>query len=211
MKLKRKSIAIVFILFLLVVNFSYNCFAMQLGDELKISTGDYYVGEVEYENFIIKAKIIRAVETNEIGYCLEIEKLYPSGEIFKGIGYATDGLAGIISEGYPNKSYGEIGLSSEEEAYFATQIAIWSYVEGYDINGFKGDNRVVEAIKRIYNKGVSKNSEEYNNQYKIYNYNDEVQDIVLVKNSKNEIIEENPSIFNQEDSSILEENIIYGK
>lgn len=206
MKLKRKSIAIVFILFLLVVNFSYNCFAMQLGDELKISTGDYYVGEVEYENFIIKAKIIRAVETNEIGYCLEIEKLYPSGEIFKGIGYATDGLAGIISEGYPNKSYGEIGLSSEEEAYFATQIAIWSYVEGYDINGFKGDNRVVEAIKKIYNQGISKNSEEYNNQYKIYNYNDEVQDIALIKNYRSEVMEEN--------SSALEENqqsIIYGK
>lgn len=214
MKLKRKSIAIVFILFLLVVNFSYNCFAMQLGDELKISTGDYYVGEVEYENFIIKAKIIRAVETNEIGYCLEIEKLYPSGEIFKGIGYGTDGLAGIISEGYPNKSYGEIGLSSEEEAYFATQIAIWSYVEGYDINGFKGNNRVVEAIKKIYNQGISKNSEEYNNQYKIYNYNDEVQDIALIKNYRSEIIEENSSKLNQENSSALDENqqsIIYGK
>lgn len=214
MKLKRKSIAIVFILFLLVVNFSYNCFAMQLGDELKISTGDYYVGEVEYENFIIKAKIIRAVETNEIGYCLEIEKLYPSVEIFKGIGYATDGLAGIISEGYPNKSYGEIGLSSEEEAYFATQIAIWSYVEGYDINGFKGNNRVVEAIKKIYNQGISKNSEEYNNQYKIYNYNDEVQDIALIKNYRSEIIEENSSKLTQENSSALDENqqsIIYGK
>lgn len=206
MKLKRKSIAIVFILFLLVVNFSYNCFAMQLGDELKISTGDYYVGEVEYENFIIKAKIIRAVETNEIGYCLEIEKLYPSGEIFKGIGYATDGLAGIISEGYPNKSYGEIGLSSEEEAYFATQIAIWSYVEGYDINGFKGNNRVVEAIKKIYNQGISKNSEEYNNQYKIYNYNDEVQDIALIKNYRSEVMKENTSALDENQQSI-----IYGK
>lgn len=206
MKLKRKSIAIVFILFLLVVNFSYNCFAMQLGDELKISTGDYYVGEVEYENFIIKAKIIRAVETNEIGYCLEIEKLYPSGEIFKGIGYATDGLAGIISEGYPNKSYGEIGLSSEEEAYFATQIAIWSYVEGYDINGFKGNNRVVEAIKKIYNQGISKNSEEYNNQYKIYNYNDEVQDIALIKNYRSEVMKENSSALGENQQSI-----IYGK
>lgn len=214
MKFKRKSIAIVFILVLLILNFSSNYFAMQLGDELKISTGDYYVGEVEYENFIIKAKIIRAVETNEIGYCLEIEKLYPSGEIFKGIGYATDGLAGIISEGYPNKSYGEIGLSSEEEAYFATQIAIWSYVEGYDINGFKGNNRVVEAIKKIYNQGISKNSEEYNNQYKIYNYNDEVQDIALIKNYRSEIIEENSSKLTQENSSALDENqqsIIYGK
>lgn len=214
MKFKRKSIAIVFILVLLILNFSSNYFAMQLGDEVKISTGDYYVGEVEYENFIIKAKIIRAVETNEIGYCLEIEKLYPSGEIFKGIGYATDGLAGIISEGYPNKSYGEIGLSSEEEAYFATQIAIWSYVEGYDINGFKGNNRVVEAIKKIYNQGISKNSEEYNNQYKIYNYNDEVQDIALIKNYRSEIIEENSSKLTQENSSALDENqqsIIYGK
>ncbi len=206
MKLKRKSIAIVFILFLLVVNLSYNCFAMQLGDELKISTGDYYVGEVEYENFIIKAKIIRAVETNEIGYCLEIEKLYPSGEIFKGIGHATDGLAGIISEGYPNKSYGEIGLSSEEEAYFATQIAIWSYVEEYDVNGFKGNNRVVEAIKRIYNEGISKNSEEYNNQYKIYNYNDEVQDIALIKNYRSEVMKENSSALGENQQSI-----IYGK
>ena len=206
MKFKRKSIAIVFILVLLILNFSSNYFAMQLGDEVKISTGDYYVGEIEYENFIIKAKMIRALETEEIGYCLEIEKLYPSGEIFKSIGYANDGLAGIISEGYPNKNYVEIGLSSEEEAYFATQIAIWSYVEEYDVNGFKGNNRVVEAIKRIYNEGISKNSEEYNNQYKIYNYNDEVQDIALIKNYRSEVMEEN--------SSALEENqqsIIYGK
>lgn len=47
-------------------------------------------------------------------------------------------------------------MKNENEAYFATQIAIWSYLEGYDINAITGEDiNIVNAIRQIYNEGMS--------------------------------------------------------
>lgn len=200
MKIKRKSIFVILILILLLSNFNYKCWAIQLGDETQITTGQNYVGEVQYEDFIIKAKIVREVGTNEIGYCLEIHKEYPSGETFKSIRYATQELAGIISSGYPSKTFNELNLNSEEEAYFATQVAIWIFIEGYDVNAFRGEKRIIEAIKRIYNEGTTKKDESYLGKFMIYNFSDREQDIVLVRNKSKD-----------NGSSVFDENVIYGK
>jgi TQXA domain-containing protein len=203
--MKIKSIFIILLLILLLSNFNYNCWALQLGDETQITTEQDYVGEVQYEDFIIKAKIIREVKTNAIGYCLEINKDYPSGETFKSVGYATEELAGILSAGYPSKTYSELNLNSEEEAYFATQVAIWSLIEGYDVDAFRGERRVVEAIKKIYNEGTTKQDELYFGKFVIYDYNETEQSVVFAKNEQNE---KDSSI---EDSGIIEGNFIYGK
>lgn len=208
MRSKWKSVLIIIVLTLILCNWSYSYWATKLDNEVKITTDKYYVGEVEYENFNIKARMISEVQTNQIGYCLEIDKSYPSGEVFKESGYATKQLAGILASGYPNKSYEELNLFSEEEAYFATQIAIWSFVEGYDANGFKGDTRVVEAIKKIYNEGIRIDKQSYSNEYMLYYSNDNIQDIVLVKNEQSRLLEENR--IKMETKSI-EENSINGK
>ncbi|WP_195262658.1 thioester domain-containing protein [Clostridium sp. 1001275B_160808_H3] len=208
MKSKWKNVLIIVVLTLILCNWSYSYWATKLNNEVKITTDNYYVGEVEYENFNIKAKMIREVETNQIGYCLEIDKSYPKGETFKENGYATKQLAGILASGYPSKSYSELKLYSEEEAYFATQIAVWSFVEGYDVNGFKGDTRVVEAIKKIYNEGIRKDEQSYSNEYMLYYSNDNIQDIALIKNEQSKLREEN--MRNAERKNI-EGSSIYGK
>lgn len=208
MKGKLKTVSIIIGLTLILCNWSYSYWATKLDYEVKISTDSYYVGEIEYENFNIKARMIREVQTNQIGYCLEIDKSYPSGETFNENGYATKQLAGILHSGYPNKNYSELNLFSEEEAYFATQIAVWSFVEGYDVNGFKGDTRVVEAIRNIYNEGIRVDEESYSNEYKLYYSNDNMQDIALVANNESKLREEN----NKEmETKSIEENSIYGK
>ncbi|WP_291648817.1 thioester domain-containing protein [Clostridium sp.] len=208
MKNLWKNVIIIIALTLILCNWSYSYWAIKLDNEVKITTDNYYVGEVEYENFNIKAKMIREVETNQIGYCLEIDKDYPSGEMFKENGYATKQLAGILSSGYPNKSYNELNLFSEEEAYFATQIAVWSFVEGYDVNGFKGDTRVVEAIKKIYNEGIRSDEQSYSNEYILYYSNDNIQDIALIKNEKSRLREEQKKEIERK---AIEENSMYGK
>ena len=82
MKGKLKTVSIIIGLTLILCNWSYSYWATKLDYEVKISTDSYYVGEIEYENFNIKARMIREVQTNQIGYCLEIDKSYPSGETF---------------------------------------------------------------------------------------------------------------------------------
>lgn len=196
MKINKKILSFI-MLVILLVNFNYTCWAVQINDEIKITTSENYIGKLRYEDFSIRAKLIKAVETNEIGYCLEIDKNYPSGETFKFIDYATGKLASILSLGYPNKTYQELNVDSEEEAYFATQIAIWSFIEGYDVNGFIGEERILEAIKKIYKDGIlNKDTLEDSKKYMIYNFNDKVQNIVFLKNNKDGGTEIDSSIIN---------------
>lgn len=74
-----------------------------------------------------------------------------------------------------------------KQIYFATQIAIWSFVEGDDVNGFRGDERILNAIKKIYKDGMlDENTLEDSKKYKIYNFNDKIQNIVFLKNNNSE-------------------------
>lgn len=70
---------------------------------------------------------------------------------------------GIVTNGYPYKSYGELGLADKYEAYFATKIALWTYLLDRDINDWiateeVGASRVLTACKKIYNAGIQVNA-----------------------------------------------------
>lgn len=56
MKSKCKNVIIIIGLTLILCNWSYSYWAIKLDNEVKITTDNYYVGEVEYENFNIKQK-----------------------------------------------------------------------------------------------------------------------------------------------------------
>ena len=66
-------------------------------------------------------------------------------------------VMGIVANGYPTKSLGELGLQSKVEGYYATKIALWCYIiPGWDKKGVRiGVNigctafTVVVAISRI--------------------------------------------------------------
>lgn len=68
-------------------------------------------------------------------------------------------VASILISGSPYKSLDELGLNNEDEASFATQFAVWAYLETLDLNAITpysaGNENVVNAIRKIYNDGMS--------------------------------------------------------
>ena len=60
----------------------------------------------------------------------------------------------VIVNGYPYKTLDELGVKSKEEAYTATQFAIYTVLHNRDINDYKsvgteGGNRTLDAYKKI--------------------------------------------------------------
>ncbi len=70
-------------------------------------------------------------------------------------------VASILISGSPYKTLKELGLNNEDEASFATQFAVWAYLENLDLNAItpysKGNENVVNAIRNIYNDGMNMN------------------------------------------------------
>ena len=150
-------------------------------ESFKVITEKNPLYSVQYDGYNIAARRIRIEGSNNVVYCLEINKNYPSGQNFLLTGSLSRNIENIVAAGYPNRSVGELNLDNESEAYFATQIAIWSGMEGYDVNKFKGDNpKIIEAIKNIYNDGMAG---KYANKIRIKTYktnNDSIQEILTV-------------------------------
>lgn len=180
---KKYRILSIITAFILVFSMSVRVSAtMIVPNNMVIVTDKNYLYQVEYEDFFIRARKITSEDKKNVGYCLEIDKEYPNGENFTLLGNPIDVVTGVLNAGYPNKTYQELNLDNEEQAYFATQIVIWSVIEGYDVYKFKGDNpKIINAIRSIHDNGVngiSKSNGKY--VYKEYDTNDVVQDIVMV-------------------------------
>lgn len=159
--------------------------AENVRDKMVVSTGDNVLGSIGYEDFYLIAKEI----TTEVGaaYCLEVEKEYPNGEMFEFEGTPEKNIIGIMAAGYPNKSAEELGLTSDGDAYFATQMAIWCVTEGYIPKKFKSsDKNMLQTIKNIYEEGMQYNGEDVGHIAMEYYYNDSVQRIVayIVENEE---------------------------
>ena len=167
-----------FIIFTLLVGTNMGA---SMPDTVKITTEKGILYTVQYDNYDLNVEKIKIEGSNDIVYCLEIDKKYPSGQNFLINGTNNEKINNIIAAGYPNRSVAQLKLDNENEAYFATQIAIWSSVQGYDVNQIKGDNpKILAAIRNIYNDGVSG---KYKNiiQSKIYKTSDDsVQEVIVI-------------------------------
>lgn len=150
-----KFICTLLILPLFLAGNVYAADRYDIPQSIKISTDKNKIAEIEYENYTISSNRIRIYGREEVVYCLEIDKGYPSGQVFNLSGNPEQNIDNIIASGYPSKTPAELGVASEDEAYFATQIAVWCSLEGYDINKINGnDEKVVQAIKEIYTQGL---------------------------------------------------------
>jgi TQXA domain-containing protein len=167
--------------FIICILFVTNTVGASMPNTVKIITDKSILATVQYEEFDINVKKIKIEGSNNIVYCVELDKKYPSGQNFLLNETNNEQINNIIAAGYPNRSIAELNLNNENEAYSATQIAIWSAVQGYDVNKIKSNNtKIIEAIKKIYNDGVNGT---YKNviQSKIYKTNDEsVQEVVVI-------------------------------
>lgn len=179
MKFRRFMKAVsYFIIFTLLIGINMSA---SMPENVKIITEKGILYTVQYDNFDLNVEKIKIEGSNDVVYCLEINKKYPSGQNFLLNGSTNEEINNIMAAGYPNRSVAELNLDNENEAYFATQIAIWSSVEGYDVNKIKGNNaKILEAIRNIYSDGVSG---KYKNkiQSKMYKTSDEsVQEVIII-------------------------------
>jgi len=179
MKLKKYiKVISYFIIFTLLVGTNIGA---SMPDTVKIITEKGIIDTVHYENYDLNVERIKIEGSDDIVYCLEIDKKFPSGQTFLINGTNNEQINNVIAAGYPNKSVAELNLDNENQAYFATQIAIWSSVQGYDVNKIKGDNpKILNAIRTIYNDGVSG---KYKNkiQSKIYKTSDNsIQEVIII-------------------------------
>jgi TQXA domain-containing protein len=176
-----------FILFTLLIGMSVGA---SIPDTVKIITEKGILYTVQYDNFDLNVEKIIIEGRSDIVYCLEIDKKYPSGQNFMLTGGSGEQIDNILGAGYPNRSIAELKLDNENQAYFATQIAIWSLEEGYDVNKIKGDNpKIIEAIRNIYNDGIKG---KYKNiiQSKVYKTSDESVQKVIISSLKDLMAEE---------------------
>lgn len=154
--------------------------AADIPNPVKIIAQKGVLYKVEYDKFELNVEKIKIEGRNDIVYCLEVDKKYPSGQNFSLIGTIEEEFNNIIGAGYPNRNSAQLNLDNENQAYFATQIAIWSFKEGYDVNKITGNNpKILAAIKTIYNDGISG---KYKNiiQSKVYKTTDEaVQEVIV--------------------------------
>lgn len=191
MKKHRNNIFIIlFTVLLLITNLSSNVMALpteklSIPNHVTVTVGDEKINEIAYENFILEVK---RIETSVgPGYCLEVEKDYPSGQRFEFVGKPARQVVGMMAAGYPNKSAAEIGVSTEDNAYFATQIAIWCVTEGYSPNKFRSrDKELLQAIKNIYEEGMQYTGNELDHIAMEYYYSDSIQRIVVYINKTDE-------------------------
>ncbi len=81
---------------------------------------------------------------------------------------ATDPkVTGIIANGYPCRSLGELGLENKYQAYYSTKMALWCYLLGnWDISNLKVNSsltgveleraeKMLAAAKDIYRRGTA--------------------------------------------------------
>ena len=78
-------------------------------------------------------------------------------------------VVGIISNGYPHRSLGELKLDNKYQAYYATKMALWCYLlpnwnianlkVALGLSGSELDigNRILAAAKDIYKRGTTYN------------------------------------------------------
>ena len=168
-------------IFMICIAILSNIIGATMPEKIKIITEKAVLDTVQYNGNNISVHRLRIEGSNNVTYCLEINRRYPSGHSFTISTDMNEKLNNILAAGYPNKSVSELNVDNDNQAYFATQIAIWSLIQGYDVNAIKGQNpKILDAIKKIYTGGVDA---KYNRifQSRIYKTSDEsVQDVVVI-------------------------------
>lgn len=96
----------------------------------------------------------------------------------------NEAVSNIILSGYPYKTPSELSLKSENEAWYATQFAIWIKLNNLDISQITPINdeytRITDAITNIYNNSIY-----YNKKQNITPNINELADTQILDNNTN--------------------------
>lgn len=164
-----RKILIINLLVIMMFNIFTNCFANENSIERIVKYENTCETYLKYKGNI-KNVHYAYYETDGKGYpayCLNPE--------FKGVNeerkqytLSLDGnvtnekIWKVIINGYPYKTLEELGVESKEEAYTATQFAIYTVLHNRDINdyesiGTEAGNRTLNAYKKIMENAINSN------------------------------------------------------
>lgn len=182
----KKIFKFVILLFISTFIISFSLYKIPLSandlDSIVISSSNTLPYDIQYNDNKIEIKKI--ISNIGLGYSLDRLKPYPHGETFKPDSLSNTGINNILSYGYPNKTAIELNLINNDDAYVATQLAIWSYLEGWDIEKININNlRLKNALNYIYYTSLSNTQNNHPINLNIYSCNKKIQSIILV--SKN--------------------------
>lgn len=103
----------------------------------------------------IRTELIKTAD-GKIAYCLSVHLKSPSGQDLPEIGKTDVEVYRVLLNGYPQKSPQELGVSTWEEAHYATQLSVWNALKQIDINDLDHRNKNVgKAMKEIVEKAQS--------------------------------------------------------
>ena len=152
--------------------------------EVDIHNGDYELGYLAINGAVKKQKYTYFLYESNDGsikespaYCVNpnqygVPQTVGPGKSIKYLAEekASDPkVVGIISNGYPHRSLGELNLDNKYQAYYATKMALWCYLlPNWNIAnlkvapGLSGSeldigNRILAAAKDIYKRGTTYN------------------------------------------------------
>ncbi|WP_242218047.1 SpaA isopeptide-forming pilin-related protein [Bacillus cereus group sp. BfR-BA-01380] len=102
--------------------------------------------------------------SGSIEYCLSLNLPSPTGQDLPEMGRATDAVYRVLLNGYPQKSPAELGVSTPEEAYYATQLAVWITLGQLQVDELVPQNQQIHTLmKQLVEK--SKNGKESQNVF----------------------------------------------
>jgi TQXA domain-containing protein len=103
----------------------------------------------------IRTELIKTAD-GKVAFCLSVHLKSPSGQDLPEMGKADIGVYRVLLNGYPQKSPQELGVSTWQEAHYATQLAVWNALKEIDINDLDHRNKNVgKAVKEIVAKAES--------------------------------------------------------
>ena len=152
--------------------------------EVDIYNGDYELGYLAINGAVRKQKYTYFLYESNDGtqkespaYCVNpnqygVPQTVGPGESIKYLAEEKSSdpkVVGIISNGYPHRSLGELKLDNKYQAYYATKMALWCYLMpdwnianlevAPGLSGSELDigNRILAAAKDIYKRGTTYN------------------------------------------------------
>lgn len=151
----------------LIVTF-YTIQGMKEKERLEKYKGEYYHSEITGDKAQIETKNLDNLFTNELdGKVVKMAYSTLNGEVSYSLTYAIDDnltgdmytskyftsgeIVAIFLNGYPKVDYKEMGLDSKEDAYIATQLAVYHLVDSKNYS-MKNGNFSIDKLKPINSK-----------------------------------------------------------
>ena len=178
-----KKILIVNLLLVIILNSFATCFA---NENTLLKTVKYEKTCETYLKYQGNLKVAHYAYYEENGdkfpaYCLSPE-LKGVNENMKEYGVAvnekvaSEKIWNVLINGYPYKTIEELGVESKEEAYTATQFAVYTVLHNRDVDDYESigtdsGNRTLKAYKKIMENAIN-SAEKITNEVEIITENE---------------------------------------